>query len=116
MERLAVDPRQAPREENEGQNRNQNFRRPPVPQIRKREQRNPTDHPVRPPFQEHFVAADYEYLNEDQIHQVDQNDARVYLTKEEHDRWCCEKDGEVLDTFTENYKLGYQNAVMELEK
>jgi len=38
------------------------------------------------------------------------------LTKEEHDRWYSEKEGEVIDTFTEEYQLGYQNAVMELEK
>jgi len=71
MERLALDPRQALREANEGQNRNQNFRRPPVPKIRQREQKNPTDQLVRPPFQEHFVDAEYEEPNEDQIHQVD---------------------------------------------
>jgi len=71
---------------------------------------------VRPPFQEHFVDAEYEDTNDDQIHQVDQSDVEVYLTKEDHDRWYSEREGEVSDTFTEEYQLGYQNAVMELKK
>jgi hypothetical protein len=35
---------------------NQNFRRPPVPQIRQREQRIPADQRVRHPFQNNYVA------------------------------------------------------------
>jgi hypothetical protein len=35
---------------------NQNFRRPPVPQIRQREQIIPVDQPLRPPFQNIYVA------------------------------------------------------------
>lgn len=36
MERLAMEQRKAPKEPTEGQNINQNFRSPPIPQIRKR--------------------------------------------------------------------------------
>ena len=87
MEKLIAAHRSAAREQTKPHNKNQNFRRPPVPQIRQREQRNPGDQAVRPPFQANFVTDEYEDPNENQIHQVDQNEPNVYLTKEEHDRW-----------------------------
>ena len=62
------------------------------------------------------MATDYEDLNEDQIHQVDQNDTKAYLIKEAHDRWYSEQEGEVLDVVAKAYQRGYQNAVMDLRK
>jgi hypothetical protein len=38
------------------QAKNQNLRRPPVPQIRHREQRIPSNKPIRYPFQDNYVA------------------------------------------------------------
>ena len=63
---------------------NQNFRRPLVPRIRQREQRIPADQPVRPPFQNNYVAYLFEEPSED-IHCFGLEGSQVYLTKEEHD-------------------------------
>ena len=73
MEKLIVDHRPMAREPIDPQNKNHNFRRPIVQQIRQREPRNPCDQVVRPPFQDTCVTDEYEYPNENQIHQVDQN-------------------------------------------
>lgn len=105
-ERLEMEQRKDLKEPAKGQNRNQNFIRPPIPKIQQREQRNLVDHLVRPPFQDNYVTVYYEDPNEDQIHQVDNNDTEVYLTKEEHDRWYSGQEGEVLYVVTEDYQQG----------
>jgi len=50
VERLTLDNRPAPREIQEPQVRNPNFRRPPVPQIRQRDPKNKGDQQIIPPF------------------------------------------------------------------
>jgi len=62
---------------------NQNFRRPLVPQIRQREQRIPADQPVRPPFQNNYVAYLFEEPSED-IHCFGLEGSQFYLTKEKN--------------------------------
>ena len=65
MERLYVDGRMPPRENQEQQNRNQNAR---IPQVLLNKERNPPEPPVRPPFQENFVDQDGENQAEDEIY------------------------------------------------
>jgi hypothetical protein len=84
MERLTLDNRPPRRERKELQLRNPNFRRPPVPEIRQRDQINQGDQQIRPPFQENY-AKDFVEEHEDQIHMFDEDDFEIYLTKEEHD-------------------------------
>ena len=55
MERISVDERTPPRENQEQKNRNLNARRPQIAQHRQRSLPNPL---VRPPFQENFVDQD----------------------------------------------------------
>jgi hypothetical protein len=83
MERLDVGDRPLVGQQQEPQIRNPNFRRPQFPQIIQREQRNPVDQQVIPPFQENIVAEDTKET-EDHIHCLDKNDPNLYLTKEEH--------------------------------
>ena len=52
VDRLALDNRPPNREKPKNQVRNPNFRRPPPPQ---RNQRNPEDQQIRPPFPENLV-------------------------------------------------------------
>jgi hypothetical protein len=106
VEKLSLDDRP-----HDLQSRNQNFRRPQVPQIRQREQRIPIDHPVRPPFQNNYVADLFEEPSED-IHCFGLEGSQVYLTKEEHDMFM--KDEELKEK--EDYKKGYQNSIMEFQK
>jgi hypothetical protein len=62
------------------QYKNNNFRRPLVPQIRQREQRIPVDHPVIPPFQKNYVAENFDESPED-IHCFNIEELQIYLTK-----------------------------------
>ena len=64
VERLLVDDRPPPRENQEQRNRNLNSRRPQISQNWKR---NPPYPPVRPPFQDNFMDQDGENQNEDEI-------------------------------------------------
>ena len=54
-------------QQKEAQIRNPNFRRPQIPQIRQRDQRNQVDNQIRPPFQENIVAYNLEDTK-DHIH------------------------------------------------
>jgi hypothetical protein len=114
VERLTLDNRPPPRERQDPQVRNPNFRRPPVPQIRQRDQRNQGDQQIRPPFQENYVE-DFVEEPEDQIHLFDEDDSEIYLTKEEHDMFQQEQDNEVLMD-SEEYRQGYQNVIYEFQK
>jgi hypothetical protein len=51
MERMSLENKPATRDQTDFQPRNQNFRRAPVPQIRKRDQINQGDQQIKPPFQ-----------------------------------------------------------------
>ena len=93
MERLFVDDRPQVTERNEPQIENPNLRRPqgpPASQILQRGQRNQNDQQIRPPFQENFVAKDYTEQPKDHIHQFGENEAKVFVTKEEHDKFLLE--------------------------
>jgi hypothetical protein len=95
------------------QAKNPNFRRSTVPQIRKREQRIPVDHLIRPPFQNNYVAKFFEEPPED-IHCFDLEEPQIYLTKEEHDMFIQYHNDELKEK--EDYRKGYQNAIMEFQK
>ena len=92
MERLTVDNRPPPRENQEQQNRNQNVRRPQALQNRQRDQRNPLGQPVKPPFHKNYVEQEYGNEAEGEIHQLDTDSSSVFLTKEEHGNSCHEAE------------------------
>ena len=50
VDRLSLENKQVPVQQQDTQIRNPNFRRPPAPQARQRDQRNPNDQQIRPPF------------------------------------------------------------------
>ena len=96
---LSLDNRLVSREQPNNQIRNRNFRRPLGPQIRQREQRDPInqgDHQLRPPFPENFVVEyDVEYP-EDEVHHFDNFESKIYLEKQEKDKFYEEQDCSML--------------------
>jgi hypothetical protein len=82
--------------------------------VRQRDQRNQGDQQIRPPFQENYVE-DFIEQSEDQIHLFYEDDSKVYLTKEEHDRFLQEQDNALLMD-SEEYRQGYQNVIFEFQK
>ena len=104
-----------PRENKEQQNRNLNAIRPPIPQNRQRDQRNPPNPPIRPPFQENYVEHVGEDQVEDEIHQLDIESLPTFLTKEEHNKACL-KRGVISAGETYDFKRGYQIVVMEVQR
>ena len=118
MERINLNERVVPRENQPSpQNRNQNFRRNP-PQIRQREQRGPNQK-IRPPFQENYVDEDegvVEELEEIQINQMGiTNEDIVFLAKEEQDLFSLTQT-EVEFEKSKDYKQGFENAIMEVHR
>ena len=86
MERIDLNERDTPRENQPTpQNRNQNIRRNP-PQIKQREQRGP-DQQIRPPFQENYADDDGEVVEEVDDNHINvmgiNDDETVFLTQEE---------------------------------
>ena len=85
VDRLSLENKQVHVQQQDTQIRNPNFRIPPIPQARQRDQRNPNDQQIRPPFQENMLDDEYLPENENHIHCIDQSQTDCYLTKEEHD-------------------------------
>ena len=92
IDRLSMDDRgqNVNRERNEPQIRNPNFRQPrqptpQPPQILQREQRANNDQ-VRPSFHQNQVDDnDFPQHSEEHINHVGDSEAKVFVTKEEHD-------------------------------
>ena len=112
MERLSVDGRPPPKENQEQQNRNLNSRRPQISQNRKW---NPPDPPIGPQFHESFMDQDGENQIEDEIHQLDTEPLATFLTKEEHDNAFLETR-ETLPGDTNDFRRGYQLAVLDTQR
>ena len=97
IDRLYVDDRgqNVNRERNEPQIRNPNFKQPrqstpQPPQILQREQRNNNDQ-VRPPFHQNQVDDNaFPQQTEEHINHVGDSEAKVFVTKEEHDKFALE--------------------------
>ena len=98
MERLLVDDRPPPRENQEQRNRNLNSRRPQISQNKKRNFPYP---PVRPPFQDNFMEQDGENQTKDEIHQLEHDNAFL-------------KRGETLRGKTNDFRRGYQFVVLDV--
>ena len=80
MERLTMDNRPPPKENQEQHNRNQNFRRPLPPP---RNQRIPEDQQIRAPFLDNYVDEEGgKDPMENQNHHFDDIDFEIYLAKE----------------------------------
>jgi hypothetical protein len=69
MERMSLDNKPNTREQVDVPPRNQ--RRPTVPQIRQRDQRNQGDQQIRPPFQNNYVNENFDENFEDNMHCCD---------------------------------------------
>jgi hypothetical protein len=69
MERMSLDNKPNTREQADVPPRNQ--RRPTVPQIRQRDQRNQGDQQIRPPFQNNYVNENFDENFEDNMHCCD---------------------------------------------
>ena len=115
MENLAVGDRPPTIQHHETQTRNPNCRRQQFPQIRQRDKKNLVDNQVRPPFQENLVVDDIEEI-EDHIQCFDQSEVKFYLTKEEHSKSYQRSNDDFLNTKNDDYKRGYQNAILEFQK
>jgi hypothetical protein len=72
MERMSLDNKPNTREQADVPPRNQ--RRPTVPQIRQRDQRNQGDQQIRPPFQNNYVNENFDGTFEDNMHCCDGNE------------------------------------------
>jgi hypothetical protein len=122
MERMSMENKPATREKNDFQPRNQNFRRAPVPQIRKRDQRDQGDQQIRPPFQKNYANEDFDQMIQDQMHCCDDTNTYVFLTKGEHDQFMDVNDGfmlendDTLSSETKEFRKGYHNAIMQFQK
>jgi hypothetical protein len=121
MDRLDIADRTPPRENQPGpQIRNPNFRRnqPQIRQREQREQRGP-DQQIRPPFQENYVDEGEEIVEDlDDVHinlmGINDNDS-VFLTQEEHDLFLLSQT-EIDHEESEDYKQGFENAIMEVHR
>lgn len=120
MERMTLTDRAPPKESQGGPHiKNPNFRRN-QPQIKQREPRNPTDQQqIRPPFQENYAKEENETadeLEENQSNLFCEGEINnVFLTKEEQDLFLLAQQ-DVMSIESEDYKMGYQNAIMEVHK
>jgi hypothetical protein len=120
MERMALDNNPNTREQADVPPRNQ--RRPTVPQIRQRDQRNQGDQQIRPPFQNNYVNENYDDNFEDNMHCCDGDETEVFLTKEEHDQFMdaneifMQENDERLSVEREDYQTGLQNAIMQFQR
>ena len=113
MERLTVGNKPLPKEGQDQKNRNQNVRRLEVLQNKQKDQRNPHDQPIIPPFQDNYVEQEYGNQGEGDIHQLYTDSSSGFLTKEEHDDSLHEAE-ELRVEETKNFQRGYQLAVMDL--
>jgi hypothetical protein len=133
MERMSMGNRPVAREQNDPPPRNPNLWRGQIPQIRQREQkekRDQGDQQTRPPFQNNYVDEDFDQTFDDQIHCCDDQNPRVFLTKSEHDQYMSRNEGFVPEADddmilktddassweTEEFRKGYQNAIMQFQK
>ena len=114
MDMLALDNIPPNREQSRNQIRNPNFRRPPPPP---RNQRNPEDQQIRPPFLENLVDEEGEEDPMDiLIHHFDDIDSEIYLIEEEHNLFSQEDDYHISEIDSKQYQRGYQNAIDDFQK
>ena len=119
MERLIVDDTHVVREQNEPYIRNPKFRQPrnqglPPPQILQRGKRNQNQNDqVRPPFQENLLDEAFPQQNEGHINQFGEKESRVFLTKEEHDRFTQDFDENKSEDGLDEYQREYKNAMVD---
>lgn len=118
MERINLNERTVPRENQPSpQNRNQNVRRNP-PQIRQREQRG-LDHQIRPSFQENYVDEDEGVVEEPEQSQINlmgiNDEDTIFLTEEEPDVFSSTQTAVEIEDY-KDYKQGFKNSIMELHR
>ena len=117
IERINLNERATPRENQPTlQNRNQNPRRNP-PQIKQREQWGP-DQKIRPPFQENYADEDGEIVEEVEKNQINNlmgvnEDDIFFLTWEEQESFLLTQTALEVEEVDE-YKKGFENSIMEV--
>ena len=117
MERINLSEKTPPRENQENpqnRNRNPNFRRDP-PQNKQRD----NNQQIRPPFQENYVyeeERETEELEENHVNLIgsDSEDV-VFLTEEEQGLFSSNQTERTYED-CEEYKLGFQNAIVEVHR
>lgn len=89
MEKLSIDNIPPPREHQEPQIRNLNFRTPAAQQNRPREARNHDENnqPIRAPFLENFVVEEAEEFPPNEILCFEPDEPIAYLTKEDYNKF-----------------------------
>ena len=126
MERMDLDNKTNTREYTDVLLRNQ--RRPTIPQIKQRDQRNHEiqgnqgDQKIRPPFQNNYVNENYDDNFEDNMHCCDGDETEVFLTKEEHNQFMdaneifMQENDDRLLVEREDYQTELQNAIMQFQR
>jgi len=122
MERLSINNIPSPREHQELEIRNPNFRRPVAHQNRPREPRNhdEANQHIKALFPKFFVTDESEDFLQNEILCCNPDEPTTYLTKEEYERFVTssimDSDQVAQLSRSEQYKLGYENVVLYLQK
>ena len=75
-----------------------------------------------PPFQENLIDEDFIEKQQDHIHHFgnEPKESRTFVTKDEHDNFVSQEEGEDDQDLTveesEDYHKAYLNAIMDLQK
>jgi hypothetical protein len=115
MEKLYVDDKNKLKDQNEPQVRNPNFRRkqgPPIPHVMPREQRNPNEQQIIPPFQENLIDEEFTKQPQDHIHHFgnELKESNTFVTNSEHDNFVSqeeEDDQEQIEEESKDYHKAY---------
>ena len=114
LEKINLNER-VPLRENQNRNRNQNLRRDP-----NEDRQRDNDQQIRPPFQQNYVdqeeEREVERLEEDHVNLIgSDSETDVFLTEEEQGLFSSEQNEYNNEDF-EDYRLGFQNTIMEVHK
>ena len=117
MEKISLNERTPPRENQaspQNINKNQNFRRDPH-QIRQRK----NDQQIRPPVQESYVDEEEREAKEMEDNHVNvigsDDEDNTFLTEEEKGLFSSNKTERNYED-SEEYRLGFENAIMEVHR
>ena len=117
MEKISLNERTPPRESQtniQNMNRSQNFKRDP-PQVKQRE----SDQQIIRPFQDNYVdeeERELEQLEEDHLNVIGSDDEDNTFLTEEEKRMFSSKLNEKSYEDSEDYRLGFENVIMEVHR
>ena len=85
-------------------------------------QGNQGEQQIRPPFQNNYVNEGYDGYFKDKMNCCDDKETKIFLSKEEHDQFVdankifLQDDEERVSVEKEDYQIGLQNAIMQLQR